>query len=113
MKLEITVTEVKEIIKSLHEHPEQLFEMIRSDIRHSVAAYLDALMQAELTAALGRERYQRVGAAVNYRNGRYPRRFTIKGVGDVRVLVPRDRRGEFQTQVLPRCRRYGTRSAAT
>lgn|GEM_PF-1444946 len=80
MKLEITVSEVKEIIKSLDEQPEQLFEMIRSDIRESVAAYLDALMQAELTAALGRERYQRVGAAGNYRNGSYPRRFTIKGV---------------------------------
>lgn len=106
MKLEITVSEVQEIIKSLDEKPDQLFEMIRSDIRDSVAAYLDALMQAELTAALGRERYQRVGAAGNYRNGSYPRRFTIKGVGDVRVLVPRDRRGQYQTQVLPRYRRY-------
>ncbi len=106
MKLEITVSEVQEIIKSLDAKPDQLFEMIRSDIRESVAAYLDALMQAELTATLGRERYQRVGEAGNYRNGRYPRRFTIKGVGDVRVLVPRDRRGEFQTQVLPRYRRY-------
>jgi putative transposase len=106
VKLEITVSEVEEIIKSLDKKPDQLFEMIRSDIRDSVAAYLDALMQAELTAALGRERYQRVGAAMNYRNGSYPRRFTIKGVGDVRVLVPRDRRGKYQTQVLPRYRRY-------
>ena len=106
MKLEITVTEVQEIIKSLHDTPDQLFEMIRSDIRQAVAAYLDALMQAELTASLGRERYQRLGNAGNHRNGSYPRRFTIKGIGDVGVLVPRDRRGEFHSQVLPRYRRY-------
>ena len=62
MKLEITVTEVKEIFKSLHEHPEQLFEMMRSDIQQAVAAYLDAVMRTELTDCLGRERYQRTGA---------------------------------------------------
>ena len=106
MELEITVTEVKEIIKSLHDTPDQLFEMIRSDIQRAVAAYLDALMQAELTAALGRERYQRLGTVMNHRNGSYPRRFTIKGIGDVGVLVPRDRRGEFHSRVLPRYRRY-------
>jgi putative transposase len=106
VKLEITVAEVGEIIKSLHTRPEQLFELIRSDIRASVATYLDALMQAELTACLGRERYQRLEGAGNHRNGSYPRRFTIKGVGDVRVLVPRDRRGEFHSRVLPRYRRY-------
>ena len=106
MKLEITVTEVAEIIKSLHSHPEQLFETMRVEIQQAVSAYLDAVMRAELTACLGRERYQRTGGAVNHRNGGYPRRFTIKGIGDVQVLVPRDRRGEFQSQVLPRYRRY-------
>lgn len=106
MKLEITVTEVTEIIKSLHSHPEQLFETMRVEIQQAVSAYLDAVMRAELTACLGRERYQRTGGAVNHRNGGYPRRFTIKGIGDVQVLVPRDRRGEFQSQVLPRYRRY-------
>ena len=54
MKLEITVTEVKEIFKSLHEQPQQFFEMIRSDIQQAVAAYLDAVMRTELTDWLGR-----------------------------------------------------------
>jgi putative transposase len=106
VKLEITVTEVKEIFKSLHEQPQQFFEMMRSDIQQAVAAYLDAVMRTELTDWLGRERYQRTGGAVNHRNGSYPRRFTIKGIGDVGLLVPRDRRGEFQSRVLPRYRRY-------
>ena len=103
---EITVTEVKEIFKSLHEQPQQFFEMMRSDIQQAVAADLDAVMRTELTDWLGRERYQRTGGAVNHRNGSYPRRFTIKGIGDVGLLVPRDRRGESQSRVLPRYRRY-------
>ena len=72
MKLEITVSEVKEIFKSLHEQPQQFFEMMRSDIQQAVAAYLDAVMRTELTDWLGRERYQRTGGAVNHRNGFYP-----------------------------------------
>lgn len=106
MKLEITISEAKEIFKSLDQDPEQLFEMIRFDLQQAVQQYLDAMMRAELTHWLGREPYARGGDEVNHRNGFYPRSFTIKGVGDVGLLVPRDRRGEFQTRVLPRYRRY-------
>jgi putative transposase len=106
VKLEITISEAKEIFKSLDQDPEQLFEMIRFDLQQAVQQYLDAMMRAELTHWLGREPYARGGAEVNHRNGFYPRSFTIKGVGDVGLLVPRDRRGEFQTRVLPRYRRY-------
>ena len=106
MKLEITVTEVNEIIKSLPENPEPFFEMMRFELQQAVSTYLDAVMRAELRDWLGRERYARGNGEVNHRNGSYARRFAIKGVGDVRLLVPRDRRGEFHTQVLPRYRRY-------
>ena len=106
MKLEITVTEVHEIIKSLPEQSGSFFERMRGELQRAVRAYLEAVMRTELTDWLGRERYQRTGGAVNHRNGSYPRRFTIKGIGDVGLLVPRDRRGEFQSRVLPRYRRY-------
>ena len=36
MKLWITVSEIKEIYKATEEKPEQLFEMIRFDIRKAV-----------------------------------------------------------------------------
>ena len=35
-----------------------------------------------------------------------PREFTLKGVGKVDVRVPRDRKGEFKTQIIPRSKRY-------
>jgi putative transposase len=106
VKLEITVAEVKEIIKSLPEQPEPFFEMMRFEIQQAVTAYLGAVMRAELSDWLGRERYARSHGEVNHRNGFYPRHFAIKGVGNVHLLVPRDRRGNFQSQVLPRYRRY-------
>ena len=46
-------------------------------------------MEAELTFYIGRERYERRGGReVNYRNGGYNRRFTLKGIGEVVVNVP-------------------------
>ena len=105
MKLEITVSEVKEIFKAI-EKPEQLFEMIRFDIRETVGEYLTAMMNADLTQFLGRDFYKRGGDEVNHRNGSYDRNFTLKGVGEVKVKVPRDRQGDFRTRVIPRSKQY-------
>ncbi len=106
MKLEITVNEVTEIFKSIQQRPEQLFEMIRLDIKEVVGDYLTAMMDAELTHFLGREPYVRHSGEVNHRNGSYGRGFTLKGIGEVQVNVPRDRNGELKTSVIPRSKQY-------
>ena len=106
MKLEITVSEISEIIKTIQEGPERIFEMIRFDVRESVGKYLSEMMGVELSHFLKREYYEHGQGAVNHRNGHYCRNFTLKGVGSVDVKVPRDRWGEFRSQVLPRSKRY-------
>ncbi len=106
MKLEVSVPEVVEIFNQIQNKPEKLFEMIRFDVQKTVGEYLSAMMNAELTHFLGRERYERVSGNDNHRNGSYPRNFTLKGIGDVKVKVPRDRKGEFQTQIIPRSKQY-------
>ena len=106
MKLEVTVSEIADIFKEIQERPGQLFEMIRLDIRDVVGKYLTAMMNAELTHYLGREPYVRVSGTANHRNGSYGRGFTLKGVGEVHVDVPRDRKGEFKTTVIPRSKQY-------
>lgn len=106
MKLEISVPEAVEIFKEIQEQPEKLFEMIRFDIKETVGQYLTAMMGAELTHFLGREPYARSQEDVNHRNGSYDRNFTLKGIGEVGVKVPRDRNGEFTTQVIPRSKQY-------
>ena len=106
MKMEITVPEVFDLIKQFRKQPEGLFEMIRTNVRETVGEYLSELMDVELTHFLGRKRYQRMQGETNHRNGSYPRGFTLKGIGKVAVKVPRDREGEFTTQVIPRSKQY-------
>jgi len=106
MKMEITVTEALEMINEIRKKPDGLFEMIRTDVKESVGRYLSELMDEELTDFLGRKPYERIEGKRNHRNGSYPRRYTLKGIGKVAVRVPRDRRGDFDTQVIPRSRQY-------
>jgi transposase-like protein len=63
-------------------------------------------MDIELTDILGRQRYQRIAGKSNHRNGSYPRKYTLKGIREVAARIPRDRKGEFETQVIPRSKQY-------
>jgi putative transposase len=109
MNIEISVSEVVNLIKELQKNPSRIFEMIGMNIQEDVGRYLTGLMKAELTHVLGREEYERKEGETNHRNGSYPRLFCIKGIGNVNVKVPRDRNGEYQTQVLPKGRQYEQR----
>jgi len=106
MKLELSVAEAVDLINEIKEQPENLFEMIRADVKETVGEYLSGLMQGELSDFLGRDRYERCQGGTNHRNGSYGRRFTLKGIGEVAVKVPGDREGEFKTQVIPRSKQY-------
>jgi putative transposase len=106
MKVEISVPEVVSVFKEIQEQPERIFEMIRVEVRENVGEYLSKLMDMELTRFLGRERYEHRRGDIDHRNGSYGRHFTLKGIGEVNVEVPRDRKGEFKTKVIPRSKRY-------
>ena len=106
MKVEISVSEVVEVFKEIQEQPGKILEMVRADMPKAVGGYLSELMQMELTRFLGRTPYERVAVGSNHRNGSYRRRFTLKGIGEVPVNVPRDRKGEYQTQVIPKSQQY-------
>jgi len=107
MKLEVTVSEIADIFQEIQEQPGKLFDMIRLDIREVVGHYLTAMRKTELSHYLGRKPYVRVeGKKANHRNGFYGRGFTLKGIGEVHVDIPRDRNGEFKTTVIPRSKQY-------
>ncbi len=111
MNIEISVPEVVELIKEIQGKPGRIFEIIGMNVQEDVSRYLTKLMKGELTHYLGREEYERSEGETNHRNGSYPRTFCIKGIGNVEVKVPRDRNGEYRTQVLPRGKRYEQRIA--
>jgi putative transposase len=107
MDVKISVPEVVEFFKELQEDRNRFFEMMRFNVQEEVGKYLTRLMESELTHFLGRERYERKGKRKgNHRNGGYERRFTLKGIGEVAVGVPRDRQAAFKTVVLPRSKQY-------
>jgi putative transposase len=106
MRIEISVPEIVTLFKEIQNQPQKIFEMVRMDVREMVGRYLSEMMSTELTQFLGREPYERKDDDPNYRNGSYDRKFTLKGIGEVSVKVPRDRSGEYQTEVLPRSRQY-------
>jgi len=106
VKLEFSVPEVVALFKEIQRTPEELFEMMRTDVQKIAGEYLSELMRSELSFHLDRGRYERCDGEINHRNGSYPRRFTIKGIGEVDVEVPRDRKGTFKTAVLPPRKQY-------
>lgn len=64
------------------------------------ATTLEQMLEAELTAQLGYERYEAKGRnSGNNRNGKYKRKVRSSG-GEVEVAVPRDRNGEYTPKLL-------------
>ena len=109
MELKVSVSEAIALIKEAENVPAKILEYIGMNIQKEVGAFLTNLMEQELTHHVGREKYERKEDVTDYRNGSYARTFCMKGVGDVELKVPRDRDGNFQSQVLPRCQRYDAR----
>ncbi len=64
------------------------------------ATTLEQMLEAELTAQLGYERYDDAGRnSGNSRNGKRPRKVR-SSAGDTTIQVPRDRNGTFQSPLL-------------
>jgi putative transposase len=109
IELKVNVPEVRDYINEIVKTPGKIFDVVRYNVKESVGKYLSYLMESELTFHLGRERYERQGKGINYRNGGYTRRFTLKGIGEIALNVPRDRAGKFKTAIIPRSKQYEDR----
>lgn len=75
-------------------------EFLRGLVQRAVEAILDA----EMTAHLGAERYERTGERRGYRNGTKPRQVHTR-VGTLELRVPQDRDGTFSTELFARYQR--------
>lgn len=73
--------------------------------RRHLELAINTLLQAELTAFLDYEKYDRTGFnSGNSRNGNYSRSFKTE-YGELNSAIPRDRNGEFSQQTLPAYKR--------
>lgn len=97
----------KESFDTVMSDPAKLFEMMQLDFKQIAETTISSMLRGELTAFLGRQAYDRqTGKENNYRNGYYDRKFAVKRVGELNIKVPRDRKGEYQTELLEKYQRY-------
>jgi putative transposase len=105
MKISSTNAVSKEVFSELMRHPEQLFEMLRIDAGELAGNVISSLLKTELTSFLGRDKHT-PSTDGNYRNGSYPRKYAVKGLGELNLNIPRDRKGEFQSNLINKYERY-------
>lgn len=101
MKIVVKVRDVVALATLFRESPAAAMQQVTEQMRDAVALTLERVMDAEIDLFLG-EPAQRG----NKRNGYVSRSYGLKGVGEVRLRVPRDRKGAFESSVVPRGRRY-------
>lgn len=65
---------------------------------------MNVVLQAEMTEHLGREHGEQTDDRQGYRNGSYERTLTTR-IGSLKLEVPRDRDGTFQTKLFERYQR--------
>ena len=73
-------------------------------LRELVQRTVQQVLEAEMTSFLGAGTYERNGTRRGWRNGYKPRTLKTR-VGELELLVPKDRDGEFQTELFERYQR--------
>jgi putative transposase len=73
-------------------------------LRGLVERVVQQVLEAEMTSFLGAGSYERTGERRGWRNGFKPRVLKTR-VGKLELLVPKDREGEFQTELFERYQR--------
>ena len=104
MKVQLSVPELKRevlAVRALASDPMGALQRLAGDLRERFEGFMNDLLQAELSMQLGREPYERALGGSNHRNGYRPRRFTLKGLGTLELRIPRDREGQYQTELVP------------
>ncbi len=92
--------EVMELINEIRKQPENLFEVIQTNVKKSVGQYLYQLTETDLTGFIGRDPYEREKAGTISEKVLNNRKFPMKGIGEVSVRVPQYKSGEFSRKTL-------------
>jgi transposase-like protein len=101
MKLVVKVGDAVTLARRFRESPTLAMNEVVGHVRNLFTETLEQVMRAELEIHLAES-----GDAENKRNGYRQRTFGVKGLGTVTVRVPRDRKGTYESRVVPSSRRY-------
>ena len=96
IRVEIRVPEITRTLAAFADNRIKALEQFNTAIRESASRAINELLNAEITLFLG-EPEQRD----NKRNGYKDRNYTLKGVGNVLLRVPQDRKSVFKSSIIP------------
>jgi putative transposase len=92
------------------------FDPLEAGVRHQIRSFIEEMLESELSAALGRARYDRSAGVAGYRNGHRDRQL-LGTFGPVSVSVPRARLAggdgkpkEWHSKTLPAYKRLTQRA---
>lgn len=89
---------------------ENMEEAIQELFRSELEKAMNDLLKIELTSHLNYERYERSGLSENNsRNGSYERKL-LTTHGELNLIIPRDRNGEFDSPLVPKYERRDTKT---
>lgn len=108
IKVEIRLREIPAAIEAFRKSRKKALELLSEEIRSAVSSSFNQLMNTEIDLFLGDD-----AQTDNKRNGYQPEReYVLKGVGAIRVRVPKDRLGRFESSVIPAKERVDPRIKA-
>lgn len=108
LKLEIRLSEIAPTLEAFRKNRKAALEAISSEMRSAISTTINELMKAEIDVFLGQP-----DQSDNKRNGYHPdREYVLKGIGGVTIRTPKDRKGRFQSQVVPAYERTDPRLKA-
>lgn len=112
LEVRFTPSELKDYVKTIPKIKDQIFDLLRMDVKEMATDFVNGLISTEFELFIGREKYQRQGRISieerNYRNGGYSRSFIVKGLGKLTLKIPRDRKGLYKTEVINKYQRTET-----
>lgn len=108
IKLEIRLGELTQAIEAFKNNRKAALEALSLEMRHALSTTLNELMRAEIDIFLGSS-----DQTDNKRNGYHPNReYVLKGIGGVNIRTPKDRKGRFESSVVPAYERIDPRLKA-
>jgi putative transposase len=104
IKIEINLPDIASTLEEFARDRKKAFESLVSEVKSSMSETLNSLLKHEIELFLGRPDQQD-----NKLNGHYVREYSLKGFGAIRIKMPRDRKGNFESAVVPRHERMDPR----
>lgn len=110
MKDVTKISEKKQLFKEIMHQPERMLDLLQVDLKMTFEKAITELMKTELTNFLDRDKYERISKTsqpngINYRNGYYERKYTVRNTGEMNLSVPRDRLGKYSSNMLKKYER--------